>query len=44
MYGDRITILKPESLAKEMIKNEYGKYLIEILEEEGNEKNADEVY
>jgi glucose-1-phosphate thymidylyltransferase len=33
-----------ESLAKEMIKNEYGKYLMEILEEEGNEKNADEVY
>lgn len=33
-----------KSLAKEMIKNEYGKYLMEILEEEGNEKNADEVY
>jgi len=33
-----------KSLAKEMIKNEYGKYLMEILEEEGSEKNADEVY
>ena len=33
-----------KSLAKEMIKNEYGMYLMEILEEEGNEKNADEVY
>jgi len=33
-----------KSLAKEMIKNEYGKYLMEILEEEGSKKNADEVY
>jgi glucose-1-phosphate thymidylyltransferase len=33
-----------KSLAKEMIKNEYGKYLMEILEEEENEKNADEIY
>ena len=33
-----------KSLAKEMIKNEYGKYLMEIFEEEGNEKNADKVY
>ena len=40
-YIDRKQLM---SLAKEMIKNEYGKYLMEILEEEGNEKNADEVY
>ena len=33
-----------KSLAKEMIKNEYGKYLMEILEEEEDEKNADEIY
>ena len=33
-----------ESLAQDMINNEYGKYLMEILEEEGNEKNADEIY
>ena len=40
-YIDRKQLM---SLAKEMIKNEYGKYLMEILEEEGSEKNADEVY
>ena len=33
-----------KSLAREMIKNDYGRYLMEILEEEGNEKNADEIY
>jgi len=33
-----------ESLAREMIKNEYGKYLMEILEEEENETHADEIY
>lgn len=33
-----------ERLAREMIKNEYGKYLMEILEEEENETHADEIY
>lgn len=33
-----------ENLATEMIKNEYGGYLMEILEEEENETNADEIY
>ncbi len=32
------------SLAKDMMKNEYGQYLMEILEEEEDEENAGKIY
>jgi len=31
-------------LAKDMLRNEYGRYLIEVLEEVEGENNADKIY